>query len=76
MSTANDMARWMNMLLNGGMISGTQVVDPDVIAGTWSQANVDHNNDDSMVQKPRYHNFVSPESNYIKLLVISLESEN
>ena len=62
MSTANDMARWMYMLLNDGIVNGTRVVDPDVITATWSQANVDHNNDDSMVQRPRYHNFVSPQS--------------
>ena len=59
MSTANDMARWMYMLLNDGMINGTRVVDPDVIAATWSQANVDHNNDDDDdIQRPRFAQFV------------------
>ena len=54
MSTANDMARWMHMLLNDGNINGTQVVDPDVITATWSQANVNHHNDDDGdIQRPR-----------------------
>ena len=54
MSTANDMARWMHMLLNDGNINGTQVVDPDVITATWSPANVNHHNDDDDdIQRPR-----------------------
>ena len=42
------------MLLNDGNINGTQVVDPDVIAATWSLANVNHHNDDDDdIQRPR-----------------------
>ena len=42
------------MLLNDGNINGTQVVDPDVTTATWSQANVNHHNDeDDDIQRPR-----------------------
>ena len=48
MSTANDMARWMSMLLNDGNINGTQVVEPEVIRVT-EDSNIPRD-----VQRPRY----------------------
>ena len=39
-STANDMARWMNMLLSGGLNeAGEEVFSPDVIFETRSLVN-------------------------------------
>ena len=51
MSTANDMAKWMHVLLNGGIINGTKVIDNDVILKTWSQANTVEDTND--IQKPK-----------------------
>ena len=39
-STANDMVRWMNMLLSGGLNeAGEEVFTSDVIFETWSPVN-------------------------------------
>ena len=51
MSTANDMVKWMHVLLNGGIINGTKVIDNDVILKTWSQANTVEDTND--IQKPK-----------------------
>ena len=58
MSTANDMARWMSMLLNDGNINGTQVVEPEVIRETMiTHTAREDSNIPRDVQRPRYPHF-------------------
>ena len=53
MSTANDMARWMTLLLNKGTFNG--IINPDVILQTWKQSNTNiDSNAPNDRQKPKY----------------------
>ena len=54
-STANDMARWMNMLLSGSLNEAGKVVfDSGVISETRSPENAYSYNPDSLYSPPAY----------------------
>ena len=54
MSTANDMAKWMETLLNGGVVNGSQVIAREVIADSWKPKNVRSDPlDPRDIEKPR-----------------------
>ena len=55
LSTANDMARWMNMILNDGAVNGTRVLDSDVLAEVTTPVNAHvYNPALEYTTKPRY----------------------
>ena len=56
-STANDMARWMNMLLSGGLNkAGEEIFSSDVIFETRTQVNAYSANPDNLYRPPSYVN--------------------